>query len=101
MKELNKGDIIYIELENYGNGSVQSGFRPCVVVGTHPTCPVAIVAPMTSKRKNAYVPVHVELTQEDVSGYLRKDSTILIEQLTTINRRKIISKVGRIKRNLQ
>ncbi|MGN0319028.1 MAG: type II toxin-antitoxin system PemK/MazF family toxin [Lachnospira sp.] len=96
MKELKKGDIINIELENHGRSSVQSGYRPCVVIGTYPTCPVAIVAPLTTKKKKAHVPVHVELKVDQVLGYLKQDSTILIEQLTTIDRRNIDARKGKI-----
>jgi len=44
-----RGDIIYIDLGNKAKSSVQSGLRPCLVVGTYPTSPVATVAPLTSK----------------------------------------------------
>lgn len=96
MKQLLKGDIIYIDLGNKGRTSVQSGLRPCIVIGIYPTSPVATVAPLTSKMEKAKIPVHVEICPDDVMGYLEKKSIILVEQLTTIDRRKIISKIGHV-----
>ena len=96
MKKLERGDIIYIDLGNKAKSSVQSGLRPCLVIGTYPTSPVATVAPLTSKMEKTNIPVHVDVTPNDVMGYLEKKSIILVEQLTTIDRRKIISKLGHI-----
>ena len=41
-------------------------------------------------------PVHVKVNKENVCGYIEKPSLILIEQTVSIDRRKIISKIGHI-----
>jgi mRNA interferase MazF len=43
-----------------------------------------------------YIPVHVKVQPSDVQGYLEKPSLLLVEQITTIDKRKIISKVGHV-----
>lgn len=68
MKKLERGDIIYIDLGNKAKSSVQSGLRPCLVIGTYPTSPVATVAPLTSKMEKTNIPVHVDVTPNDVMG---------------------------------
>ena len=37
MKQIERGDIVYVDLGQHSNSSIQSGFRPCVVVGGYPT----------------------------------------------------------------
>ena len=96
MKELNRGDIIYVDLGQHMHSCVQSGVRPCVVIGIYPSSPVANVCPLTSRMDKKGKPVHVKVNKENVCGYIEKPSLILIEQTVSIDRRKIISKIGHI-----
>ena len=57
---------------------------------------MANVCPMTSKLDKKGQPVHVRVNREDVRGYIKKSSLILIEQIVSVDRRKIISKIGHI-----
>lgn len=84
-----------IYLANLGNqfGSVQSGKRPVVVISNpknNKFSPVVNVLPITSKRKNN-IPVHVNIGME--CG-LKKESTVLTEQVITIDKRQLIEYVG-------
>ena len=70
MKELNRGDIIYVDLGQHIHSCVQSGVRPCVVIGTYPSSPVANVCPMTSRMDKKGKPVHVKVNKKFTKSYL-------------------------------
>jgi mRNA interferase MazF len=53
--------------------------------------PTTIVAAVTSRKKGAY-PFHVDISALE-SG-LPEDSTVLLEQLLTINKNRLINRVG-------
>lgn len=42
---------------------------------------------------------HILVTTKDVNGYFQKNSILLIEQITVVEKKQIISKVGHISRN--
>ncbi len=96
MKQLVRGDVVYVDLGQHVHSSVQSGMRPCLVISSYPSSTVANVCPFTAKLDKKHIPVHVKITPDDVKGYLEKTSLLLVEQITTIDKRKIISKVGHI-----
>ena len=96
MKQIERGDIVYVDLGQHSNSSIQSGFRPCVVVGGYPTSPVVNICPLTSRLSKKNIPVHVTLEKKDVSGFLEKTSIVLVEQITTMDKRRIVSKTGHI-----
>lgn len=96
MKQLVRGDVVYVDLGQHVHSSVQSGMRPCLVISSYPSSTVANVCPFTAKLDKKHIPVHVKINPADVKGYLEKTSLLLVEQITTIDKRKIISKVGHI-----
>ena len=73
-------------------GSEQGGIRPAVILQNdigNKYSPTTIVAPMTTKSKT-YVPMHVRLKE----SFLAKRSTLLLEQIRTIDKRRLIKKMG-------
>lgn len=96
MKQLMRGDVVYVDLGQYVHSSVQSGMRPCLVISSYPSSAVANGCPFTAKLDKKYIPVHVKVNPTDVRGHLEKTSLLLVEQITTIDKRKIVSKVGHI-----
>lgn len=93
-----RGDIILVDLPNVGE-SVQTGRRPAIVVqnnmgNAHSPC--IIVVPITNATKK-YVPTHVKIGVE--SGLL-KTSTVLCEQLLTINKSSVIKTLGHLTPNV-
>ena len=97
MKDIKRGDILYIDLGNHVNSSVQSGMRPCIVVSNNVNnrySTTLCVCPFSGKIKEN--PVHVKVKPSDVNGYFLKDSDCLAEQITTVDKRQIVSKVGHI-----
>lgn len=88
-------DIVWVELEK--KGSIQGGYRPCLIICNNAACaysPTLIVAPITSSNKK-HIPTHMYL-----NNVLSKDSTILFEQMITVNKEQISSKITELPRNL-
>lgn len=94
--ELRRGDIFYADL-NPVVGSEQGGIRPVVVlqndVGNRHS-PTTIVAAITSRITKAKLPTHVELPAN--RSKLQVDSVILLEQVRTVDRRRLIEKVSHL-----
>lgn len=96
MFEYNKYDVIFGEFPDM-DGSIQSGFRPGIVIQNNignKYSPTLIVMPLTSKIKNMEQATHL-LIKKDKENGLRKDSTLLAEQIATINKSKA-KKIGHI-----
>ena len=75
------------------NGNIQSGKRPVIVLQNdigNKYSPTTIVVPLTSQIKNL-LPVHCDV---GVECGLKKTSTSLMEQITTINQSQLIKKIG-------
>lgn len=93
-----RGDIYVAELDARV-GFVQSGTRPVIVLQNN--CgnffaPTLIVAPLTSniyKKRN--LPTHYYLDNDDVLY----PSVVMLEQITTIDKRQVCRYVGRVSRN--
>ena len=88
-----KGDLYFADLSPVV-GSEQGGIRPVLVVQNdigNKYSPTIIVAAITSKTK-ANLPTHVELAAAD--GGLSKNSVVLLEQLRTIDKRRLKEHIG-------
>lgn len=96
MKNIKRGDIFYAEL-NAGCGSEQSGTRPVIIVqnnvGNYHS-PTVIVAVITSKMKKN-MPTHIVIQSGE--GNLSRTSTVLLEQLMTIDKSRLIRYIGSVK----
>ena len=94
MKEIMRGDIFYADL-NPVKGSEQGGIRPVLVIQNdtgNKFSPTIIIAPITSSHVKAKLPTHVE-----VSGMgLSRSSTILLEQIRTIDKCRFGEYLGRL-----
>lgn len=90
------GDVCFVNVPDDIAGSEQSGIRPALIVqndkgNTH--SPTTIVALITSKKKKP-MPTHITVFPQE-SG-LNKISTVMMEQVRTIDKTRIISKVGHL-----
>ena len=100
MKDFKRGDIIYVDLGKHGNSSIQSGMRPCLVISNNKNNRYSTnlcVCPFSGKLKDN--PVHVKVKPSDVNGYFLKESDCLVEQIVTIDKKQVVSKVGNIPEN--
>lgn len=91
-----RGDIFYADLSPVV-GSEQGGVRPVLVVQNdigNRYSPTVIAAAITSKINKAKLPTHIEL---DAQSYgLVKDSIIMMEQIRTIDKRRLKEKIGHL-----
>lgn len=91
-----RGDIFYADLSPV-IGSEQGGTRPVLVVQNdvgNKFSPTVIVAAITSQINKAKMPTHIELSASDAG--LLKDSVILLEQIRTIDKKRLKEKIGRL-----
>ena len=91
-----RGDIYYADLSPVV-GSEQGGMRPVLIVQNdtgNKHSPTVIAAAITSQINKARLPTHIEL-QANTYG-LSKDSVILLEQIRTIDKRRLKEHMGRL-----
>ena len=90
---IRRGDIFYADLRPVV-GSEQGGVRPVLIIQNdvgNRHSPTVICAAITSQMNKAKLPTHVEL---DCKKYaLVKDSVVLLEQLRTIDKKRLKDKV--------
>ena len=94
--QIKRGDLYYADLSPV-IGSEQGGIRPVLIVQNdigNKYSPTIIVAAITSQINKAKLPTHIEL---DCNYYgLIKDSVILLEQVRTIDRKRLKEKIGHL-----
>ncbi len=94
--EINRGDIFYADLSPVV-GSEQGGVRPVLVVQNdvgNKYSPTVIIAAITSRLTKAKLPTHIELSRDIFQ--LPKDSVVLLEQIRTLDKRRLQEKLGSI-----
>lgn len=99
--EIKRGDILLVML-NPSVGSEQGGKRPVVVLQNNignRYSPTIIIAPITSKQNKAKMPTHVEIEDYKACG-LDKPSIILLEQIETIDKSRIIKKLNSVNKEM-
>jgi len=90
---IKRGDIFYADLRPVV-GSEQGGVRPVLIIQNdtgNRHSPTVICAAITSKMNKAKLPTHVELQARN--DELVKDSVILLEQVRTIDKKRLKEKV--------
>lgn len=91
-----RGDIFYADLSPVV-GSEQGGVRPVLIIQNdvgNRYSPTVICAAITSQINKAKLPTHIEV---DSGRYnLVKDSVVLLEQVRTIDKRRLREKIGRL-----
>ena len=90
------GEIYYADLSPV-IGSEQGGIRPVLVVQNdvgNKYSPTVIAAAITSKINKAKMPTHIELCAKEYG--LNKDSVILLEQIRTIDKKRLREKIGHL-----
>jgi len=93
---IRRGDIFYADLSPV-LGCEQGGVRPVLVIQNdigNKYSPTIIVAAITSKPKRE-LPTHVEVLSIEA---LQKDSVVLLEQIRTIDRIRLLDYIGSLSR---
>jgi mRNA interferase MazF len=91
---MKRGDIFYADLSPVV-GSEQGGIRPVIIIQNdvgNKYSPTVIVAAITSQINKAKLPTHVEISAVEYG--LNKDSVALLEQIRTIDKKRIKEKIG-------
>ena len=95
-----RGDIYYADLSPVV-GSEQGGVRPVLIVQNNvgnKFSPTVIAAAITSQINKAKMPTHIEIDADDYG--LSKDSVILLEQVRTIDKRRLKERIGHLNDHL-
>ncbi len=91
---IKRGEIYYADLSPVV-GSEQGGVRPVLVVQNdigNKYSPTVVVAAITSQLSKAKIPTHVEISAKEHN--LPKDSVILLEQIRTIDKRRLKERIS-------
>ena len=91
-----RGEIYYADLSPVV-GSEQGGVRPVLIIQNdvgNKYSPTVIAAAITSQINKAKMPTHIELSACEYG--LNKDSVILLEQIRTIDKKRLREKIGRL-----
>ena len=91
---IKRGDIFYADLSPVV-GSEQGGIRPVIIIQNdvgNRYSPTVIVSAITSQINKAKLPTHVEISSEEYG--LNKDSVVLLEQVRTLDKRRLKEKIG-------
>lgn len=91
-----RGDLYYADL-GHGIGSEQKGTRPVVIIQNNvgnKYSPTVIIAAITSKAK---LPTHYYL---DAGNGLTQPSLVLLEQICTVDKRRLSGYIGRLDEKL-
>lgn len=90
-----RGEVYLVDF-GIGYGSEQGGIRPAVVVQNNignKYSPTTIVVPVTSRQTKAHIPTHIRVK----GACFSKRSLALTEQVVTIDKKRIIKKMGNVK----
>lgn len=91
-----RGEIYYADLSPVV-GSEQGGVRPVLIVQNdvgNRYSPTVIAAAITSQKDKSKLPTHIEI--EGASCGLAKDSIVLLEQMRTIDKKRLKEKMGEL-----
>ena len=89
-----RGDIYYADLSPVV-GSEQGGIRPVLIVQNdvgNKYSPTVIAAAITSQKDKSKLPTHIALHSQDCG--LSKDSVVLLEQVRTIDKKRLKERMG-------
>ena len=96
MNTVKRGDIYYADLSPVV-GSEQGGMRPVLIIQNdmgNRHSPTVIAAAITSQTGKARLPTHINLTGNSYG--LSRDSVVLLEQIRTIDKKRLREHMGRL-----
>ena len=98
--DIKRGYLYYADLSPVV-GSEQGGIRPVIIIQNdigNKYSPTVIVAAITSQINKAKLPTHIEISAHEYG--LNKDSVILLEQIRTIDKKRLREKIGCLDKNM-
>ena len=101
-----RGDIYYADLSPVV-GSEQGGLRPVLIIQNdvgNRYSPTVIAAAITSRMSKAKLPTHIDVARSATADHeslgLARDSVILLEQIRTLDKRRLREKMGHLDEKL-
>ena len=91
-----RGDIFYADLSPVV-GSEQGGLRPVLIIQNdigNKYSPTVIAAAITSRMDKTRLPTHIDIYADKVG--LARDSVVLLEQIRTLDKRRLKEKMGHL-----
>ena len=96
---IKRGELYYADLSPVV-GSEQGGVRPVLILQNdvgNKYSPTIIAAAITSQINKAKLPTHIEISATEYG--LSKDSVILLEQIRTIDKKRLKERIGMLDNN--
>ena len=96
LTNIRRGDIFYADLSPVV-GSEQGGLRPVLIIQNdvgNRYSPTVIAAAITSRMGKTRLPTHIDVHADKMG--LAKDSVILLEQIRTLDKRRLKEKMGHL-----
>lgn len=93
---IKRGDIFYADLSPVV-GSEQGGLRPVLIIQNdvgNRYSPTVIAAAITSRMGKNRLPTHIDIHADRVG--LAKDSVVLLEQIRTLDKRRLKERMGHL-----
>ena len=97
--DIKRGDIFYADLSPVV-GSEQGGIRPVLIVQNdvgNRYSPTVIAAAITSQHDKSRLPTHINVSAADCG--LSRDSIVLLEQVRTLDKKRLKEKTGALNQN--
>ena len=97
---IKRGDMYYADLSPVV-GSEQGGIRPVLIIQNdvgNRYSPTVIAAAITSQTSKSRLPTHINIDSKEFG--LMKDSVILAEQIRTIDKSRLMEKIGQVDENV-
>ncbi|MGQ9845259.1 MAG: type II toxin-antitoxin system PemK/MazF family toxin [Caldisericia bacterium] len=96
---IKRGDVFLVDLTS-SSGSEQSGLRPVLIIQNdigNQYSPTVIIAAITSKVVEELYPIVIKVNEKE--GGLDKESYVLLNQIRTIDKKRLIKKIGKLKKD--
>ncbi len=93
---IKRGDMYYADLSPVV-GSEQGGVRPVLIIQNdvgNKYSPTVIAAAITSQTNKNRLPTHIKLNSQTFG--LMKNSVVLTEQIRTIDKSRLMEKIGQV-----
>ena len=94
--QVKRGELYYADLSPVV-GSEQGGVRPILIIQNdvgNKYSPTIIAAAVTGQINKAKIPTHIELSALEYG--LERDSVVLLEQIRTLDKRRLTTKIGEV-----
>ena len=100
--EVKRMQVWFADLGTHDGKCLQEGERPVLIISNdraNRNCPAVTVIPMTSKIKKLHLPSHIVIGEHNIKKATDRpfrEALLLLEQITTIDKKSLIAYVGKV-----